>query len=132
MNEFKLAVSKEDFIAYIGYIERCWDIANELRDFTYANQDILDDMTIPVYGKNIDIIVQILTSVFDCRFNNELGTSELEWWIYDTNFGHKFKEGMIVLDYLPKDHKYYKPMLDTAAQLYDYLVFRYNERHGDD
>ena len=43
----------------------------------------------------------------------------ISWWIYDEDFGRKFKAGDLSFE---KDGKIYAPDLSNPEKLYDYLI----------
>jgi len=105
-------ITKKGFVEIIDKLRQVHDFVNE----TNANARKLNDAIISDFFdasslsiSHEDIVLQLLENIFN-------GTDILSWWLYDLDYGRKYKAGCI-------QDKYGKDIdLSTAEKLYDFLV----------
>lgn len=104
-------LTKQEFVDII-------DRLKEVNDFTIETnrkaQELTHDIefnSMYLYISHEDTTVKLLDNMFD--------TDLISWWIYELDYGRKYKEGYIQEE---KDGKIINIDLSTAEKLYDYLV----------
>ena len=110
--EVKPPITKEEFVSYIEFIKERGEKMDELnRAFT----DEFEDSVFYPYLKYEAKMVDLLKSVMHDKYG------DIEYFIYELNFGEKYEDGMI----REKDGT----LIDfsTAENVYDYLVERFAE-----
>ena len=110
--EAKPSITKEEFVSYINFIKERGEKMDELnRVFT----DEFEDSVFYPYLKYETKLVSLLKSVMHDKYD------DIEYFIYELNFGEKYEDGMI----REKDGT----LIDfsTAENVYDYLVKRFAE-----
>ncbi|MBQ2184864.1 MAG: hypothetical protein II399_09530, partial [Lachnospiraceae bacterium] len=116
---------------YMNYLKRSSKYSDELYNISRKYNDVMQDSApgIPVADS---YIVDLLEIIFGLKADN-YGYTTLSWWIYTTEFG-KRKDMLesFELTYLPEDHKYRHPKLDTLRELYDFLLFEAGSGNGCD
>ena len=105
-------ITKEQFVEIINRLKETDDIKNKVNSIIRESRDsAIADFTeagsLMICHK--DIVVKLLENMFN-------DTDTISWWLYDRDYGRKFKIGDIVYD------NGYKPNLTTAEKLYDYLI----------
>ena len=110
--EAKPSITKEEFVSSINFIKERGEKMDELnRVFT----DEFEDSVFYPYLKYEAKMVDLLKSVMHDKYD------DIEYFIYELNFGEKYEDGMI----REKDGT----LIDfsTAENVYDYLVKRFAE-----
>lgn len=103
----KPSITKEEFVSYINFIKERGEKMDELNKvFT----DEFEDSIFYPYPKYETKLVNLLKSVMHDEYD------DIEYFIYELNFGEKYEDGMI----REKDGT----LIDfsTAGNVYDYLV----------
>lgn len=105
-------IPKKEFVEIIDKLREVNDFVKE----TNANARKLNDAIISDFFNasslsisHEDIVLQLLENMFN-------GTDILSWWLYELDYGRKYKAGCIQ----DKDGKDID--LSTAEKLYDFLV----------
>lgn len=110
--EVKPPITKEEFVSYIEFIKERGEKMDEMNKlFT----DEFEDSIFYPYLKYETKLVSLLKSVMHDKYD------DIEYFIYELNFGEKYEDGMI----REKDGT----LIDfsTAENVYDYLVERFAE-----
>lgn len=107
-------LTKGQFVEYVDYIKKTCDKDNMLSEaIEKACND--DCRVIGLYGTECSVMVDLLS----LAMGSEVGTcngNEIEYFIYDLNFGKDYAEGCFTeMDGTPID-------ISTAEKLYDYIV----------
>lgn len=105
-------ISKEEFVKIINRLKETNDFVNRINDEARKLQDAIESdffnsMSLSISHESI--VVSLLENMFD--------TDLISWWIYELDYGKKFKVG-----YLIEGDGITKPDLSTAEKLYDYLI----------
>lgn len=105
-------ISQEEFVRIINRLKETDDLKNKINSMIRESTDCaLTDFT--EAGSLLicheDLVVMLLEKMFN-------DTDTISWWLYDEDYGRKFKIGHIVHD------NGYKPNLSTPEKLYDYLL----------
>ena len=105
-------ITKEQFVETINRLKETDDLKNKINSMIRESTDCaLTDFT--EAGSLLicheDIVVKLLENMFN-------DTDTISWWLYDRDYGRKFKIGDIYYN------DGYKPDLTTAERLYDYLI----------
>lgn len=110
--EVKPSITKEEFISYIEFIKERGEKMDEMNKFF---TDEFEDSIFYPYLKYETKLVRLLKSVMHDKYD------DIEYFIYELNFGEKYEDGMI----REKDGT----LIDfsTAENVYDYLVERFAE-----
>ena len=110
-------ISKQTFIKTIEYVKNILEVECSLnKELKHSNVFVDSEVYIETAP-----ITDLLAESIGLK-KNKFGT-DLDYWVYECDFGRTFKTGDIIDKNLGHNHKYYKPKLDTAEELYDYLVF---------
>ena len=124
-------ISKKQFCRYIEYLQKSEDLGNRLQGLFNEYSDVVSDFTLGFYVGD-EYIVQLLEYIFGLKSDNN-GYTTLSWWVYEAKYGKNKKIlESLELTYLPEDHPYRKPVLDTAEKLYDFLLFEMEEGEKED
>lgn len=105
--EVKPPITKEEFVSYIEFIKERGEKMDEMNKFF---TDEFEDSIFYPYLKYETKLVRLLKSVMHDKYD------DIEYFIYELNFGEKYEDGMI----REKDGT----LIDfsTAENVYDYLV----------
>ena len=105
-------ISKEEFVKIINRLRETNDFVNHTNDEARKLQDAIESdffnsMSLAISHESI--VVSLLENMFDCG-------DILGWWIYELDYGKKYKGGCItekngnIID------------ISTVEKLYDYLI----------
>lgn len=107
-------ITKKEFIEIINRlkdtrntIENINNILRNCRDTVEA--DFVDGAGLMICHE--DLVVKLLDNMFN--------TDDVEWWIYETDYGQAFNVGDLKIE---RDGKIVTPDISTAEKLYDYLI----------
>ena len=106
-------LTKEEFCKYINFIKDRIEAEDKINDL--FTEEFTDSIFMP-YGKCIDKIVSLLSKIMRCEDVDVWGTNDIDYFIYELDFGKKWPEYSIydACDALI-------PMR-TPEELYDYLI----------
>ena len=112
-------LTKEQFVEYVGCIKKTCDKDDMLSEaIEKACND--DCRVIGLYGAECSAMVDLLSLAMGLEVGTRDG-NEIEYFIYDLNFGKDYKEGCLIdMDGTPID-------ISTAEKLYDYIVSEVEE-----
>ena len=104
-------ISKEKFKEIIEKLKKANDFVDEVNEKAKKLDDaIISDFfnasSLSISHENI--VVELLENMFD--------TDIISWWIYELDYGKKYKEGCI------QDYNGENIDLSTVKKLYDYLI----------
>lgn len=105
-------ISKKEFIKIINHLKEVDDFVKETNDKARKLNDAIISDFFNASSLSIsfeDDLVNVLENMFE--------TDLLNWWLYELDYGRKFKIG-----YLIEEDGKTKPDLSTAEKLYDYLI----------
>ena len=105
-------ITKEEFIKIIDALKETNDFVDEVNSKARNLRDSIMSDFFNASSLSIsfeDIVVKLLENMFD-------DTDMISWWIYELDFGKKYKRGCI------KDCNGKNINVSTAEKLYDYLV----------
>lgn len=110
-----MIISKEKFVKIINRLKATNDTVEQINDIIRNCRDTVEADF--VYGSSLmichsDIVIDLLGDFFD-------GDDTISWWIYDLEFGTKFRIGCM---YFFRDGEKIEPDLSTPEKLYDYLI----------
>lgn len=110
---------KEQFVEYVGCIKKTCDKDDMLSEaIEKACND--DCRVIGLYGAECSAMVDLLSLAMGLEVGTRDG-NEIEYFIYDLNFGKDYNEGSLSeMDGTPID-------ISTAEKLYDYIVSEVEE-----
>lgn len=114
-------ISVEKFKKSIEFMSSSRNLVRSINSLLVKNFRIMGDTQLD-NNQSENIIIDLLNDSMGLKDTWRCET-DLEYWCLEKDFGSDFKVGDIINNWLPKDHKYYKPELDTVEKLYDYLVF---------
>ena len=104
-------ISKKEFVEIISKLRKVNDFvdetnkkARELDDAIIS--DFYNTMSLSISHENI--VVELLQNMFNDK-------ETISWWLYELDYGRKYKEYCITENGKPID-------LSTADKLYDYLI----------
>lgn len=105
-------ITKKEFVEIINRLKETDELKNKINSLIRESTDcMITDFT--EAGSLLicheDIVVKLLENMFN-------DTDTISWWLYDRDYGRKFKIGDIYYN------DGYKPDLTTAEKLYDYLL----------
>lgn len=108
-------ITKKEFIDIINRLKETNDFVEETNNNARKLQDAIrsdffNAMSLSVSHEGI--VVQLLEKIFDDR-------ETISWWIYELDYGRKYKEGCIQEI---KEGKIVNIDVSTAGKLYDYLL----------
>ena len=91
-------ISKQEFCDIIDELESFENMRNNINEIFRKSKnslvrDFCDSSTILI--GNDDIVIKLLNNIFDLKEDSLSGTT-LDWWIYETDFGKKFKKGNLI------------------------------------
>jgi len=115
-------ITKEQFCYYINEIKRHNEIADkvnhQLRKFDFCSFG---------YGNYEDLLVNLLHDIFNDKPKNNYKhyESDISYFIYELEFGKKYKDGMITEKV---DGKEINIRMSNAEELYDLLVEKMKEK----
>lgn len=107
-----MIINKKEFCDVINRIENCYKLQDSINDLfrkciDNSERDFMN-------AGSICIMLEVpLLKVLEAMFEDE---DLISWWIYELDFGKKFKVGYLI------EKNGDKPDLSTAEKLYDYLV----------
>lgn len=110
----KPCLTKEQFVEYIGRIKKTSDKDDM---FSEAIEKACNDdcRVIGLYGAECLTMVDLLSLAMGLEIGTRDG-NEIEYFIYDLDFGKEYKEGCFTeMDGTPID-------ISTAEKLYDYIT----------
>ena len=110
-NEYLL--TKEEFCEYINFIKARIEAEDKINDL--FTEEFSDSVFMP-YGKCIDKIVGLLSKIMHCEAIDAWGTTDIDYFIYELDFGKKWPEYSVY-----NEHGAPIPMR-TPEELYDYLI----------
>ena len=112
-------LTKEQFVEYVGCIKKTCDKDDMLSEaIEKACND--DCRVIGLYGAECSAMVDLLSLAMGLEVGARDG-NEIEYFIYDLNFGKDYKEGCLTdMNGTPID-------ISTAEKLYDYIVSEVEE-----
>ena len=112
-------LTKEQFVEYVGCIKKTCDKDDMLSEaIEKACND--DCRVIGLYGAECSAMVDLLSLAMGLEVGTRDG-NEIEYFIYDLNFGKDYNEGSLSeMDGTPID-------ISTAEKLYDYIVSEVEE-----
>ena len=99
-------LTKEEFCEYINFIK--------------ARVEAEDSIFLP-YGRCIDKIVSLLSKIMRCEAIDAWGTTDIDYFIYEMNFGKRWPE------YSVYDENEKPIPMSTPEEFYDYLIKEYFE-----
>lgn len=105
-------ITKKEFVEIINRLKETDDIKNKVNSIIRESRDsAIADFTKAgsLMICHEDIVVKLLENMFN-------DTDTISWWLYDRDYGRKFKIGDIY------HNDGYKPDLTTPEKLYDYLL----------
>lgn len=105
-------ITKQEFIDIINKLKEVNDFVNETNEKARKLDDaIISDFfnasSLSISHENI--VVKLLENMFN---DKEI----LSWWLYELDYGRKYKEGCI------QDENGFDVDVRTAGKLYDYLI----------
>lgn len=106
-------LTKEEFCKYINFIKDRIEAEDKINDL--FTEEFTDSIFMP-YGKCIDKIVSLLSKIMRCEDIDAYGTTDIDYFIYELDFGKKWPEYSIYDEYdapIP---------MRTPEELYDYLI----------
>lgn len=117
-------ISRETFKDAINFVKRMSELDDRVHDIYKEFGDVLIDG----YGPIVDtgIIIRILNEEFKLNITEEYG-SDLDYWVWECDFGKEWNEREPENLNLPEDHRYRKPKIDNLDELYDYLKWIHDE-----
>lgn len=120
-------ISRETFKDAINFVKRM----SELDDRVHSIYKEFGDILIDGYGPFIDtsIITRMLNESFKLPETEEYG-SDLDYWLWECDFGREWNEREPENLDLPENHKYRKPKINNLDELYDYLVWLHDNPKG--
>lgn len=112
-------LTKEQFVEYVGCIKKTCDKDDMLSEaIEKACND--DCRVIGLYGAECSAMVDLLSLAMGLEVGTRDG-NEIEYFIYDLNFGKDYKEGCLTdMNGTPID-------ISTTEKLYDYIVSEVEE-----
>lgn len=108
-------ITKQEFVDIIEKLKQVNDFVDETnKKARELNDAIISDFynTSSLSISHETIVVELLENMFN-------DTDILGWWLYDLDYGRKFKPGYLQEE---KDGKIINIDLSTAEKLYDYLI----------
>ena len=105
-------ITKQEFINIINHLKEVNQFVDEVNNKARKLRDYIESDFFNASSLSISFESD-LVKLLENMFNTEL----IGWWLYDLNYGTKFKIGCIV-----EADGITKPDLSTAEKLYDYLV----------
>ena len=116
----KMNISREELKEYMNYIIQKKEADSKIHDIAIADKNVSTDRSICT-----ELIVGLLEAIFQLPVD-EMSETTLAWWMYEKDYGKKFKIGDLEYTNLPEDHKLRKPDLSNLDGLYDCLVLEWN------
>lgn len=110
-------LNKEKFVEIIEKLKKTNDFVDEVNDKARKLDDAIISDFFNASSLSIShesIVVELLENMFD--------TDIINWWIYELDYGRKYKEGCI------QDCNGKNIDLSTVEKLYDYLVKELEKR----
>lgn len=109
-------ITKNEFVDIINKLREVNDFVDETNNKARKlNDAIISDFfnatSLSISHENI--VVKLLENMFN---DKEI----ISWWIYELDYGRKFKIGCI--SYTNECERIIEPDLSTAEKLYDYLI----------
>lgn len=115
-------ISKEPFIKYMSDIYDLFKTQEDIDDCCKGHP-LLHDCSINILSPVTTMVSLLESHFYTEKFLSTTKETTLSWWIYDREFGKKFKIGDLIDPDLPESDSYHKPDLSTLPKLYDYLVY---------
>lgn len=111
-------LTKEEFCEYINFIKARIEAEYKINDL--FTEEFTDSIFMP-YGKCIDKIVSLLSKIMRCEDIDAYGTTDIDYFIYELDFGKKWPE------YSVYNEQGTPIPMSTPEELYDYLIEEYFE-----
>lgn len=105
-------ITKEQFVKIINKLKEVDDFV----DRTNENARKLNDATISDFFNASSLSISHESIVLELLENMFNDTEILSWWLYELDYGRKFKMGYI------QDENGQDINLSTAGKLYDFLI----------
>lgn len=108
-------ISKEEFVDIINRLQQVNDFVDETnKKARELNDAIISDFfnASSLSISHETIVVKLLENMFNDK-------DYLSWWLYDLDYGRKFKPGYLQEE---RDGKIVNIDLSTPEKLYDYLL----------
>lgn len=115
-------MSLEKFQKHMTYAIREYEFYNKLHDLYVEYRDVVGDAEAP-FSNGGNEVIELLEEIFELP-RDSFGYTTLSWWAYECDYGKN--KGMLQsfeLEFLPPNHKYRKPKLDTIEELYHFIVW---------
>lgn len=106
-------LTKEEFCKYINFIKDRIEAEDKINNL--FTEEFSDSIFMP-YGKCIDKIVSLLSKIMRCEDIDAYGTTDIDYFIYELDFGKKWPE------YSAYDEHDAPIPMRTPEELYDYLI----------
>lgn len=106
-------ISKKEFVDIINRLKEVNDFVDNTNDNARKLHDVIVSDFFNASSLMIShetIVVQLLKNIFNLQDDDTL-----TWWLYEKDYGRKFKIGDFTIDEVNID-------LTTTEKLYDYLV----------
>lgn len=106
-------ISKKEFVDIINRLKEVNDFVDNTNDNARKLHDVIVSDFFNASSLMIShetIVVQLLKNIFNLQDDDTL-----TWWLYEKDYGRKFKMGDFTIDKVNID-------LTTTEKLYDYLV----------
>lgn len=108
----KKMINREEFIKIIDRLKEVDDFVKETNNKARELKDAIMSDFFNASSLSIsheDIVVKLLENIFN-------GTDIISWWLYELDYGRKYKRGCI------KDCNGKNINVSDAGKLYDYLI----------
>ena len=128
-NKTNIPMTFEEFKKYIDYLEHEYNFLNELHGLFRKYDDVVPDAEAPLSCAQ-DLIISLLEKIWKSDVDIR-GYSDISYWCLEQEFGKKCEEYYAENEFLPENHKYRFTKLHNTKELYDYLVWDYNYRFGN-
>ena len=116
-------ISKEKFVKILNRLKETTDLQNQINElFMRARDNIENDFCNAgsFMISHEDVVVDLLEEIF----GDSGEYPNTSWWIYETDYGRNKKMNKIY----EEDAKTVYKELNTAEDLYDYLLENYKKR----
>jgi len=112
-------ITKKQFVDIINKLKEVNDFVNKTNEEARKLNDAMISDFFNASSLSIShegIVLELLENIFN---DKEI----IGWWLYDLDYGRKFKDGYLQEDGINID-------VSTAEKLYDYLIENMEERSG--
>ena len=113
-------ISRETFKKAINFIIQADNFYSELDGLYRKFDDTFFDGASPIL--NTSPIVEVLNESLGLEVDEDYG-SDLDYWLYECDYGKEWNDRDVENTFLPEDDKYRKPKIDNLDDLYDYLTY---------